>query len=330
MVIITGANGFVGQHLVPRALKYFKRSEIICLISEKMRDPSLETRGKRVLKKNGLRTLKVDLVTGKGLDKLPKHPRLVIHLAANTDTSITDHKVNDIGTKNLIKALSLNNKAHIIYTSTTALMSGRSNCSKQFNEQATPIPSNEYSRSKLRAEKFLKESCRKDKFNLTIVRLNTVYGGDPRKRKMFQALKEYILKGSFITRLNWPGKTGVIHVDDVVSALLNLAKKPPQGNKVQLLLLNAENLSLSEISQIMHYKMGIYYKPINLPKLFWMLCSFGRKFLPLIEKLTTPSFYNLIWRVSLIVDNVIYCKSNKISKVLPKWKPRKMISVSDF
>lgn len=330
MVIITGANGFVGQHLAPKTLEHFKRSEIICLISEKTRDPLLGTRGKRILKKNNLKILKVDLVTGKGLDKLPKSPELIIHLAANTDTSVSDHKVNDIGTKNLIQALSPNNKTHIIYASTTALMSGRSNCSKQFNEQTTPIPSNEYGRSKLRAEKFLKESCRKNKFSLTIVRLNTIYGGDPRKRKMFQALKEYIVKKSFIARLNWPGKTGVIHVEDVVSALLNLVKKPPYEKKIQLYILNAENLSLSEISQMMHHRMRIDYKPINLPKLFWVLCSFSRKFLPLIEKLTTPSFYNLIWRVSLIVDNVIYCKGNKISKVLPKWKPRKMISVSEF
>lgn len=328
MVIITGANGFIGQHLAPRALKYLKRSEIICIISEKMRDPLLETRGKKILKKNGLKILKVDLVTGRGLDKLPKYPKLVIHLAANTDTSVADHRVNDIGTKNLIAALSPKNKTHIIYTSTTAVVSGRLNCSKEFNEQTTPIPNNEYGRSKLRAENFLKESCAKDKFSLTITRLSTVYGGDPRKRKMFKALKEYIVRGFFIARLNWPGKTGIIHVDDVVSAILSFAKKPPKQN-MQLYVLNAENLSLPQISQIMHNKMGMDYKPINLPKLFWRLCSLGRKFLPLIEKLTTPSLYNLIWRASLLVDSVVYCKSSRISKILPKWKPTKLVNVSE-
>lgn len=329
MVIITGANGFIGQHLVPEILKHFKDHKIICLISKKMRDPQLETNGKKILEKNNLKIIEVDLVTGKNLDKLPKHPNLVIHLAANTDTSVADHKVNDIGTRNLIRALKPNNKTHIIYTSTTAIMSGRPNCSKQFNEQTIPIPNNEYGRSKLRAEQLLIEGSKKDKFNVTIVRLNTVYGGDPRKRKMFQALTEYILKGSFITRLNWPGKTGIIHVDDVVSALLGLAKKTPQKN-IQLYILNAENLSLSEISRIMHHKMGITYHPISLPRLFWMFCSLGRKFLPILEKLTTPNLYNLIWRASLIIDNVIYCESNNILKILPKWKPRKIINVSQF
>lgn len=330
MIIITGANGFVGQHLALQALKYFKRSEINCLISDKMRDPLLETQGEKILKKNHLKILKVDLVTGKDLDKLPKKPKLIIHLAANTDTSVADHKVNDTGTKNLIKALSPNNKTHIIYTSTTAVMSGRLNCSKQFTEEDTPIPSNEYGRSKLRAENFLRESSKKDNFSLTIVRLNTVYGGDPRKRKMFQSLKDYITQGSIITRLNWPGKTGVIHVDDVVSAILALSKRPPLKNKSQLYILNAENLSLSEISRIMHHRMGIDYKPINLPKIFWNFCAFGRKFIPLIEKLSPPSLYNQIWRVGLIVDNTIACKSIRISKALPKWRARKMTSVSNF
>lgn len=163
MIIITGANGFVGQILAVKALKYFKRSEILCLVWGE--GTELEDRGRAILKQNKIKTLEVDLVTKKGLNRLPSCPKLVIHLAANTDTSTTNHDVNDIGTRNLLDALGpLNTKTHIIYTSTTVLISGRKDCSKPFNENDRPEPSDEYGRSKLRAEKILRDRAEQEKF----------------------------------------------------------------------------------------------------------------------------------------------------------------------
>lgn len=326
MLIITGANGFVGQHLAPMALKYFKPSQILCLVSQTMRSPLLEERGNKILKQEKLKTLEVDLVTEKGLYKLPRSPEVVIHMAANTNTSIPDHRSNDLGTKNLIKALEpLGPNTHIIYTSTTVIMSGRDDCSKPFNESDKPKPTNEYGRSKLRAEEFLRQQCQKYKFRLTIVRINTIYGDDPREYKLFKVLKKQILNGFLVARLNWPGLTGLIHVDDVASALLMLARKKTKPGKPETYILYSENLSLSEISRIMHEKMGLKYRPINLPKSFWKLCSYMRRFIPLIEKISSPAIYNLFWRWSLIVDNVIWCKSDKAFKALPRWKPLKFI-----
>ena len=324
MLIISGANCFVGQQLAPLVKKYFKSSDILCLVSKTIDERLLEKRGLEILKKNGLETLDVDLVTGKNLGKLPRSPELVIHLAANTDTSKSDHRSNDIGTKNLIKALGpLNSKTHIIYTSTTVLHSGRINCSEPITEMTVPVPTNEYGRSKLRAERFLEEQALLQGFRLTVTRINTIYGGDPRTYKMFKVLKKNILAKALTTRLNWPGKTAIIHVKDVASALLMFAKKLPAPGKPVIYLLYSENLTLSEISRIMYEKMGIKYKPINLPKIFWRFCSFTRRFIPLFEKIIPLSIYNLAWRFGLIVDDVIWCKSDKAFKALPKWEPRK-------
>lgn len=324
MIIITGANGFVGQHLSPKLKKYFNKEPILCLVSKSMRSPLLEERGNKILKKNGLKTVEVDLVSGKGLEKLPKSPDLVLHLAANTDTSTPDHRVNDLGTRNLFDRLSpLGPDTHVIYTSTTVMMSGRKDCSKPFNESDLPKPTNNYGKTKLKAEQFLRKLCEENKFRLTIVRINTIYGDDPREYKLFKVLKKQILASSVIARLNWPGLTGIIHVSDVVSALLLLTKKPPKPGEPEIYLLNAENLSLAEISKIMHKKMGIKYRPINLPEFFWHFCSIFRQVIPLFEKITPSPIYNLAWRFGLIVDNVIWCESDKLSKALPLWKPRK-------
>lgn len=325
MIIITGANGFLGQNLAPQALKYFKSSEILCLVSDS--GLRLEKEGLKILKKAGLKTLYVDLVSKKNLDKIPKNPSLVIHLAANTDTSKKDFRINDYGTANLLNAIGpLDNKTRFIFTSTAVMMSGRQDCSKPITELEIPKPTNEYGRSKLRAEKVLLKSSQINKFSLIIIRVNTIYGGDPREYKMFKVLKNNIQKKSLTSRLNWPGLTSIIHVSDVSSAILMLAKIKLPKNKPQLFILSAESLSLAEISKIMYQKMGLEYKQIKLPGLIWKIFSFCRKFIPIFEKITTPNIYNLFWRFGLIVDNVIDCKVDKISKHLPKWKPRKFIN----
>ena len=176
----------------------------------------------------------------------------------------------------------------------------------------------------------MKEQAVKQGFRLTIVRLNTIYGGDPRTYKMFKVLRKNISVGALTTRLNWPGRTALVHVEDVVSAILQFAKKTPKPGKSETYILYADNLTMSEISQIMYEKMGIRYKPINLPTFIWQLCSFTRRFIPLSEKIVPISVYNLAWRFGLIVDDVIWCKSDKIFKALPGWKPRKfLVGVED-
>lgn len=321
-VIITGASGFIGQHLTPLAYNQFKQ-HLICFIGNGRTE--LEKRGIKILKQNGIKFSTIDLVTKRNLNKLPKFPRFVIHLAANTDTSIKNHKVNDIGTQNLFNSLKLDgSKSHFIYTSTTVLFSGRGDADKPILNRTFPKPTNEYGRTKLAAEEFLLASCKKNKIPLTIIRINTVYGNDPREYKMFASLKTLIKNNSIIPRLNWPGLTSIVHVKDVAEIILKLSNKPPNPGMAQVFTLYSENLSLSEISRLMHKDLKIDYHPINLPYSFWKICAYLRKFVPLLEHLLPSHIYNMLWRAGLIVDNVIYCKSREIFKMYPEWKPRKL------
>ncbi len=324
MVIITGANSFVGQYLVPLVLEYFKTNELLCLTTKG--NTVIEIAGKKIFREQKVKMLDVNLVNGENLDKIPKQPELIIHLAANTDTSTPDHRVNDLGTLNLLKAVGkLNPKCHIIYTSTTVSMSGRLDCSKPITEGHKLYPTNEYGRSKARAENILTQYAKKDKFRLTIVRLNTIYGGDPREYKMFKVLKKNILKGSLSTRLNWPGKTSIIHVRDAALILLKLSQKKPYPGKPKLYIVCGESLTLPEIVNIMHQKMKISYKPIYIPNYIWKILSITRQIIPKIEKVIPLNLYNPLWRFSLLIDDVIYCDNSKILKTFPSWKPIKFI-----
>jgi len=327
MIIVTGPTSFIGRRVAPGLQKHFKKSEILCLCWKK--DGIVGVQNRNILEKARLPVRFVDLVTKEGLKEIPKSPNIVIHMAANTDTSSSDHKVNDIGTKNLLRSLGkLNSKTHIIYTSTTTFLGGRKNCSKHLNENAMELPTNEYGRSKLRAEKYLTAECQKRKFRLTILRLNTVYGPDSRPKSMFKLLPQQIRNRSLFTRLNWPGLTSIVHVDDVTKAIVYFTKNnlPKPGNP-QMYILTGESLTMAQISKIMHKQLRIKYDPINLPKIFWGLAKFGRNYFPYLEKILPQILYNPFWRASLIIDNALWFETNKISRVMPIWKPKKLRNV---
>lgn len=322
-ILITGATGFVGKHLIPKLVKYFDKKQILCLIKDDKNN--LEDNGREIIKKFGVETQKVNLVTGKGLDVFLKNPKLIIHLAATTDSSNPDHRVNDLGTRNLYRALGkLGPQSHFIHVSTMVIVSGRLDCSSPIDEETPDCPTNEYTRTKLAGEKYLSSKCQENKFRLTILKPNTIYGKGVRLGSLFDILKKMILKESLITKINWPGKSALIHVEDVVDAILLFSKMEPKPGIPEKYLLYSENLSIAEMSGIMHKEMGIVYKPINLPQVFWKTASWSRRFVPYFEKFLPPKFYNHLWRASLIVDDVVCCKTDKAFRKLYLWKPKKL------
>ncbi len=320
MIVITGATGFIGRRVVPLFAKNSPNQEIVCFVKNHLNP--WEQKAEEVIRRLKLKMIRGNLVSGEGLNQLPLSPGLVIHLAAVTDTSESNYQCNDLGTKNLYKSLGkLGSRNHLIYTSTTAVMAGRNNCSLPFDENSQPKPTNEYGRSKLNAEKFLIEKCKKDKFRLTIVRLTTVYGSDPRKNSLFDMMKNLAIKKSLLSRFNWPGLTGLVHVDDVASWIFKLSKKPPKPGEVDLYIFNSELITLAQISKEVHRKLNLEYRAINLPNFFWRLAAASRPSIYSLEKFLPSSIYNLLWRASLIVDNVIYCKNDKVKNIFLNSKP---------
>lgn len=315
-ILITGATGFIGKRVSHMFEKKYKNDPITYLTGSDKNEG---------LKDIESRIKVVDLTDPKTLSGLSKKYDLIIHLAANTETSESDHRVNDIGIKNLLETLSpISKSTHFIYTSTTAVMSGRKNCKKPFDEKDKPIPTNEYGRTKLGAEKILMRQTENQNFKSTILRLPTVWGKGMRKDSFFDFLEKLIKKRSFLTSLNWPGKTSFIHVDDVAKIIVKIAEKPPEEGNYQLFILQSESPTLQQVSKLMHKKLGIEYNPINLPRGFWGIVSYLRQYVRFLEPILPASLYNYAWRASLVVDNVIYTKSNKINKIIPEWNHKKL------
>jgi nucleoside-diphosphate-sugar epimerase len=320
MILISGSNGFVGQNLVPKLIRLYKNEQLVCLTIKPRKKH--ERIGLEVLKNLKVKTIEINLLNTKTLNSLPKKPDLIIHLAASVDTADSDFRANDEGTKNLLSAIGpLTKKTHFIFISTAAVWTGRKNCTSPITELDPAIPNNEYGRTKLKAEKFLIEQSKIQGFSLTILRLNTVYGPDPREDKLFGVLKKMIENKSLLSRVNWPGKLGIIHVDDVVKTILAFTKRSTPDP--QLYLISAENITLETISKLMYKSMNIPYKPIRIPPEIWGLGKILNYFIPLFERILPSRLYNPFWRAMLVLDNVLMASPYKVFKTLPKWKRKK-------
>ncbi|KKP31570.1 MAG: Cell division protein ftsA [Candidatus Woesebacteria bacterium GW2011_GWE2_31_6] len=244
------------------------------------------------------------------------------HLAGNTDTYSSDYRCNDIGTRNLLECLKgLGPKTHFVHISTTAIMSGRLNCKNTFNENATPVPTNNYGFSKLTAETLVQKSCLKHGFKLSIIRYPTVYGKDPRKNSFFDYLKGLIEKNSPLMRLNWPGLSSFVHVDDAAKSVLLMLDKPPKPRRWEIFNVSTESLTLKQISILLYNKMKLKYKPLYLPKIIWRILTQTRPVIYKLENYLSPTIYNSLWRATLLIDNVIFCNASKLENTFSQWKP---------
>src|SRR6185295_19043888 len=124
-------------------------------------------------------------------------PRKIFHLASNTDTSASDHSINDVGTTNLLNALGpLGPSTHFIFTSSIAVNDHRPDYTLPITEDTPPPerPCHEYGRKKLLTEHLLKARAAEGGFRLSIVRVCGVYGEGVRQGGLFDSIKTMVPK----------------------------------------------------------------------------------------------------------------------------------------
>lgn len=321
--MITGASGFVGKKLVKEMLKRQPKSVLHLLIQKK--DDRNNDLLKQIKDLKAVKTYEMDLLDQDSYKKLPINFTNVIYLAAQTDTALSDHKVNDAGLGKFLVYLDKNpHLRQVIYMGTMVNFVGRPNCSQPLNEAGVYFPTNRYTRSKSAGEKLLVDYCKNRHIKLTILIPNTIYGVGMREGSLFKMLNSMIRRRSYVTRLNWPGKSALVHVDDVVTAILFFNKSQIKRKKlIDKYLLYSQNLTIAELAEIMHNKLEIGYKPIILPKIAWQVLKKCRRLLFIPERVLPTQFYNYLWRLSIIIDDSVNAESGKLAKTIHDWRPKK-------
>lgn len=304
MILVTGATGFVGRRLMRRLVQSYKKEEIVCLAYDQA-DNYLEQSGRAILDELGVKYIPVDLVSGRGLENVPKSPDLVIHVASNTTTGDKDHSINDVGARNLINCIRpLKPNFHLVFTSTISVSDHREKPNEPCDESSVlKRPFSEYGRRKLIAEGYFKEVCEQEKISLSILRLSGIHGKGPKPGGLFDSLVTLVKKGSILSRFDYPGRISVGYVDDVADALVHMSQTPPPAGKPELHIFAPESPSVAEMSEAIHKNLGVEYRPIRFPAFFWAFCRLFSRVFYALEPVVPHYLYNRIWQLTLLMNN---------------------------
>ncbi|MCB0726217.1 MAG: NAD(P)-dependent oxidoreductase [Ignavibacteriae bacterium] len=317
-IIVTGSTGFIGRRLIRDLLNVYETDRILCLIRDETNE--LELSGRKILNELNVKTKPIDLVSGKGLEDLPKNPKIIFHLAASTESGEKDHRCNDKGTKNLLNAFpGLNKDTKFIFTSTTAIFSGRKDLDQPLTKYSAPSPSNEYGRTKLAAENILSEYSERSGIQCMVFRLSTVWGDGTRKDGLFDKINKLVKTGSLIPRFDWKGMTGLINVDNVSDILVSASNYKPEKD-FSVNILSHESLTLARISEVIHRKNNVEYKKIKLAVFIWKAAEITARRSAAFEKIMPGGLYNLFWRLNLIVNDSLHCKPDEFLENLSDLK----------
>ncbi|HEX3747952.1 MAG TPA: NAD-dependent epimerase/dehydratase family protein [Bryobacteraceae bacterium] len=217
MILVTGATGFIGSHLLE---KLRARGEAVrCLVR-----PATDAR--RLPK--GVESAAADLSSGQGLDRALDGVDAVIHVAGVTRAlARADYfTANARATETLARALT-GRAVRFVYVSSIAAV-GPAEDGRPVDEATPPHPVSTYGKSKLQGE----EIARALLPDAVIVRPPVVYG--PRDTGVFQILKA-VSRGLVLEIAGGDRWFSAIYAEDLAEGLCAVARQPRAAGKTYFL-----------------------------------------------------------------------------------------------
>jgi nucleoside-diphosphate-sugar epimerase len=241
MILVTGATGFIGGHLLERLA-----GPVRCLV----RRPSAKLPA-------GVERAAGDLVTGEGLTAALEGVDTVIHLAGVTKAlrPADYYRGNVEATRNLLGAMA-GRPARLLHVSSLAAV-GPNPDAAPVAEDAVPRPITHYGKSKLEAERAVRALAP----DAVIIRPPVVYG--PRDSDVFQLLNS-ISKGLVLEIAGGERWFSAIYVEDLVEGLLAAAHAPQAAGRTYFLT-HPKPSSWSELAGAAARIMGRHPRTVRVP-----------------------------------------------------------------
>jgi UDP-glucose 4-epimerase len=248
-ILITGANGFIGQHLVAR-LRADGHAVLRCVRTGEVAEDTVITG---------------DLATFDGWDAVLEGMDAVIHLAARvhqvqekaSDPEAAFHAANVVATERLVEACErMASPPHFVFLSTIAVMG--------FDSGNTPFtadviaPYNSYSRSKARAEAVVRLS----RLPWTMVRIPLVYGAGVRAN--FLSLMQAVAKGTTLPLGRVQNRRSVLYVGNLMDALAHMLNREA-AHRQTVLIADATPLSSPALVHLIADAMGKKARLLPVP-----------------------------------------------------------------
>ncbi|MCB0379056.1 MAG: NAD-dependent epimerase/dehydratase family protein [Bdellovibrionales bacterium] len=289
-VLVTGATGFLGRHLVRRLL------ELNCEVTILVRPSShLEPFADLELKK-----AYGDITDTLALLQACEGKDIVYHLAGFIAYKRTDRKamekINVQGTRNVVDACITNKVGALVHLSSVVTI-GASRGPKALDENAEYNLAKfnlGYFETKRSAEKIIVEAHEEHNLNAFLINPSTIYGaGDATKGSRKTQIK--VAKGKF--KLYPPGGVNVVYVKDVIDAIIAVTER---GKPARRYIVCGDNLTIKELFRIIADEAGVKPPSIPIPKLFIkilgkigdLMTAFGKETSLSSETAVTSTLYH--------------------------------------
>lgn len=235
-ILVTGAEGYIGRHLVPKLQKAGHYAIPLCNWPN---EPHV-----RRYAGGPERRWFCDLSKGFGKLIEERPPDVVIHLAGRVDISLLPnpegadlppvpgpcdiarlYRDNVVATANVLDYCLKAGVKHLIFASTQAVY-GVLAYGGTCDDELLADPLDHYAASKLAAEQVL-QMGRKQGLTVSILRLPGVFGGDRREGVVYQICRDALAKSEVRVTAPYPLPLNVMHIEDVAGAFLAAVKWTP-------------------------------------------------------------------------------------------------------
>jgi len=261
-VLITGAGGFIGRHLVTHQLNRGHHVMAVDLHTEALQPYHNHPR---------LRIIQGDFRDQELLDSHLSGQDVCFHLAsAHLETTVdSDYywTVNVEGTRNFLERCHQAGVGHFVHCSSVGVYGDVKN--PPADEDSSCQPDIPYERSKLAGEQAVVAFAREHNYPLTVIRPAWVYGpGCRRTAKLFRT----IAKGRFFFVGNGRTLRHPIYVDDMVAAFEKAALNPGAPGETYIIA-GPRAVTLRELADEIAATQGVAPPRLRLPKApVWLGC----------------------------------------------------------
>ena len=301
-VLVTGATGFVGQHLIKRL---------------KLDGYNIKVISRKLIP--GVDTVICDFLEDDIPENALKGIDIVFHLAGyahdlKSESGIeqTYQKINVNVTADLLSLSDKHNVKKFIFVSSVKA-GGKPIKGKCAAEEDQNDPAGIYGETKREAELKILKTGRESSMHVSILRPALIYG--PKVKGNLQLMMQGINKGWFPPLPETGNRRSMIHVDDIVRALLLLVNSQ-QANGEIFIAIDGRSYSSRNIYEIMRCVLG--KKPLN-----WSV----PKFLFSAIALLSP---NLSYKMDKLLGDECYSSEKLQSLGFKAQKELKQMNETDF
>jgi dihydroflavonol-4-reductase len=257
-VLVTGANGFIGSHLVESLLA--RSCSVRCLVRK--------TSDLTWLADKNVAFVYGELNDPASLERAVDGVDWIFHLAGKTKAFSRDDffKANASGTENILKAV-INADPKLerfVYVSSLAA-AGPSQCGQALTEDDPPRPVTWYGESKLEGERITRRFG--ERIPATIVRPPPVFG--PRDEDVLRFFRA-VRRGVIPTIFDSESRAAFLYVEDLAAGLVMAAGSEAAVGQTYFLA-NASCMGWVEFGKTAAEALGV--KAFALPVPFWMLAT---------------------------------------------------------